>query len=117
MMRTGKKATLYIRFNAMVSKSILARNWRAINYESVLKDESYLCRWFRKILSLKFTYASQTKTFNLKLSSIINLSGISPYGSIRDNLVQVKKALNSLDIVERILVKADYQINPTPNAN
>lgn len=111
--RTPQNATLYIRFNAMVAKSILAKSWRAINYESVLKDEVYLSRWLRKMLSLKFTYAAKDATFNIKLTSLINLSGLTPSPSLRDNLAYVKRVLAGLDIVARVVITPQRRTNPT----
>ena len=83
----------------------MAKSWRVIDYNSVLGDEAYLSRWFRKMLGLKFTYASENRSFNLRLSTIINLSGISPYKNIRDNLAYVKRILNAMDIISKIAVK------------
>lgn len=108
----GKKATIYIRFNALISSAILKRNWRLLNYESVMKEESYLARWFRKRLSMMFVQAQIGKTYNIKLSTIINSSGISPYDQFRDNLAFVRKTLTELEIVERFVVDKEYEINP-----
>lgn len=107
----AQNATLYIRFNAMVAKSILAKSWRAINYESVLKDEVYLSRWLRKMLGLKFTYAAANTTFNIKLTSLINLSGLTPSSALRDNLAYVKRVLASLDIVSRVVITPQRSTN------
>lgn len=108
----GKKATIYIRFNALISTAILKRNWRLLNYESVMKEESYLARWFRKRLSLMFVQAQLGKTYNIKLSTIINSSGISPYDEIRFNLAFVKKTLSELEIVERFHIDKEEEVNP-----
>jgi hypothetical protein len=109
---SGKKATVYIRFNALISTAILKRNWRLLNYESVMKEESFLARWFRKRLALAFTYAQLGKSYNIKLSTIINSSGVSLYDQFRDNLAFVTKTLKELDIVERIHVEKDFEMNP-----
>jgi hypothetical protein len=108
----GKKATIYIRFNALISSAILKRNWRLLNYESVMKEESFLARWFRKRLSLMFIQAQLGKSYNIKLSTIINSSGISPSDEVRFNLAFVKKTLTELDIVERIHIEKEFEINP-----
>lgn len=108
----GQKATIYVRFNALISTAILKRNWRLLNYESVMKEESFLARWFRKRLSLMFVQAQLGKTYNIKLSTIINSSGISPYDQLRDNLAFVQKTLKELKIVERFTVDKQYEINP-----
>ena len=109
---SGRRATLYIKFNSLVSKSILAKKWRQINYDQVMLDKDYLGRWFRKTLGLKFTYAVQNRSFNLLLSTVINLSGISPYGKITNNEAYVKRILDGMDIVEKVIIQKKYAINP-----
>ena len=108
----GKSATIYIRFNALISSAILKRSWRLLNYESMMKEDSFLARWFRKRLSLMFIQAQLGKTYNIKLSTIINSSGISPYDQLRDNLAFVRKTLKELDIVERFHVEKEFEVNP-----
>jgi hypothetical protein len=109
---TGKKATIFIRFNALISTAILKRNWRLLNYEGVMKEEAFLARWFRKRLAIAFTYAQLGKSYNIKLSTIINSSGVSPYDQFRDNLASVRKTLKELNIVERFHVEKEYEVNP-----
>lgn len=112
----GKKATIYIRFNALISSAILKRNWRLLNYEGMMKEESYLARWFRKRLALMFVQAQLGKSYNIKLSTIINSSGISPYDQIRDNLAFVRKTLSELkrkgEVVAHFTVDKELEINP-----
>lgn len=108
----GKNATIYIKLNSLVAKSIISKNWRQISYLDILTDDSYLGRWFRKTLALRFTYASLGKKFNIKLSTIINKSGITPYKRTQDSLKLIVKTLDELDIVERINVSKEYKMNP-----
>ena len=70
----GSRATIYIKFNSLISKSILTKKWRQINYESVIEDRNYLSRRLRKMLGLKFTYASPNRSFNINLSTLIENS-------------------------------------------
>ncbi len=39
-----------------------------------MQDESYLGRWFRKTLGLRFSYAELGRNYNIKLSTVINPS-------------------------------------------
>lgn len=109
---SGKSTKLYIKLNSLVAKAILAKSWRQIAYNDIMQDDSYLGRWFRKTLGLRFSYAELGRNFNIKLSTIINLSGISPYKQVRDSLIYVKRTLESLDIVGHIRVESEYRINP-----
>ena len=43
-------ATLYIRFNSLISQAVLSRSWRQINYERIIGADIYLVRWLTKIL-------------------------------------------------------------------
>jgi hypothetical protein len=96
------RATVFIRFNVLISQAILDRSWRQINYERIMGADQYLVRWLRKILGLRFTYAAPSKTFNLKLSTIIESSGVSLYDRMSDNLKAVETALLAMpDIVAR----------------
>ena len=64
--------------------------------------DQYLVRWLRKILGLRFTYAAPNKTYNIKLSTIIESSGVTLSDRISDNLKAVEIALRAMpDIVAR----------------
>lgn len=100
------KATLYIRFNALISQAILSRSWRQINYERILSSDQFLVRRLRKLLSLRFTYAAPNKTFNILLSTIIENSGVTLYQRLSDNLKMVEKAVAAMpDVIDRIAIE------------
>ena len=106
--------TVYIRFNSLISKSILNRKWRQIDYVSVMQSQTFLVRWLRKTLALKFTYAAPTTSFNLKLSTLIENSGISAYGRLSDNLKYVETALADMpDVVARYTIERKFAPNPS----
>ena len=110
--RDAAKATVYIRFNSLISQAILSRSWRQINYERILGADLYLVRWLRKILGLRFTYAAPNKTFNIKLSTVIENSGISLYGRMSDNLKAVEQALAAMrDIVDRFAIEREFGVH------
>ena len=109
---TGRNATIYIKLNSLVAKSILAKSWRKIGYDTVIQDDDFLGRWFRKTLSLRFTYADHLKPYNIKLSTVVNQSGISPSARVKDNLRRVQETLEGLDIVSHVKVEKDFAVNP-----
>lgn len=105
-------ATIYIRFNALISQAILARSWRQINYERIMDADIYLVRWLTKMLGLRFTYAAPSKSFNIKLSTIIENSGITLYARMSDNLKIVERALASMsEIVARYTIEKHLAAN------
>ncbi len=106
--------SVFIRFNSLISAYVMARKWRQIDFDSIVQSRVYLVRWLRKMLALRYTQADTANTFNIKLSTIIENSGITLYGRLSDNLKQAKEALDGMrDVVARYAVKPSY----TPNAN
>ena len=109
----GSRATIYIKFNSLISKSILAKKWRQINYESVIEERNYLSRRLRKMLGLKFTYASPNKSFNINLSTLIENSGISLYERMSDNLKYASSVLTGMtDIIARYTTEKKFAVHP-----
>ena len=109
----GSRATIYIKFNSLISKSILAKKWRQINYESVIEERNYLSRRLRKMLGLKFTYASPNRSFNINLSTLIENSGISLYERMSDNLKYAENALERYDRHHRPLyIEKKFAVHP-----
>lgn len=105
-------ATLYIRFNSLISQAVLSRSWRQINYERIIGADIFLVRWFRKMLGLRFTYAGPNKSYNINLSTIIEGSGVSPCQRLSDNLKQVEQALQAMtDIVARYAVEKHFTVH------
>jgi hypothetical protein len=110
--RDGITGTVYIRFNTLITQAILARSWRQINYNRLMDTDAYLRRWLTKRLSLRFSYASPNKSYNIKLSSIIEGSGISLYDRLSDNLKLVERTLGQMtDIVQRYHVEKQFVRN------
>jgi hypothetical protein len=111
--RLSPKSTIYIRFNALISKSILARNWRQIDYEGVIGANNFLERWLRKMLGLRFTYAAPNRSFNIRLSTIIENSGVTLYAKLSDNLAYVEQTLRAMpDVVARYSVDRQFAVHP-----
>lgn len=110
--RDAAKATVYIRFNALISQAILSRSWRQINYDRIIGADMYLVRWLRKMLGLRFTYAAPNKTFNIKLSTVIESSGVTLCQRLSDNLKQVEQALKLMtDIIDRYHVEKEFTVS------
>lgn len=101
--------TVFIRFNSLISSSVMARKWRQIDFDAIIQSRVYLARWFRKTLSLRFTQADTGNAYNIKLTTLIAHAGITQYDRLSDNLKQVREALDGLgDIVASYVVKPQY---------
>ena len=110
--RDAAKATVYIRFNALISQSILSKGWRQINYERIIGADLYLARWLRKMLGLRFTYAAPSKTFNINLSTVIENSGVTLCQRLSDNLKQVEQALAAMpDVIARYHIEKEWTVH------
>lgn len=110
--RDAAKSTVYVRFNSLISQAILSRSWRQINYDRIIGADMYLVRWLRKMLGLRFTYAAPNKTFNIKLSTIIESSGVTLCQRLSDNLKQVEQALRAMsDVIDRYVVEKDFTVH------
>ncbi len=78
-----------------------------------MSADKYLVRWLRKMLSLRFVQAAPNKSFNIKLSTIIENSGVSLYARLSDNLKQVEQALGAMeDMVARYTIEKSYAVHP-----
>jgi len=78
-----------------------------------MSADKYLVRWLRKMLSLRFVQAAPNKSFNIKLSTIIENSGVSLYARLSDNLKQVEQALDAMnDMVARYTFEKSYAVHP-----
>ena len=63
----------------------------------------------RTMLGLKYIYASPNKSFNIKLSTIIENSGISLCERMSDNLKYLVQTLDKLeDIIARYTIEPDF---------
>lgn len=72
----------------------------------------YLVRWLRKMLGLRFTYAAPNKTFNIKLSTIVESSGVTLCQRLSDNLKQVEQALALMtDVVDRVYIEKEFTVS------
>lgn len=63
-------------------------------------------------MGLRFSQAAPSKSYNIKLSTIIENSGITLYDRMSDNLKYVTSALDAMpDIVARYTVSKDFTVN------
>jgi hypothetical protein len=63
----------------------------------------------RTMLGLKYTYASPNKSFNIKLSTLIENSGITLCDRMSDNLKYVVQTLEKLDdIIARYTIEPNF---------
>lgn len=93
---TGKKTKCFVRFNQLVTRSIKTSSYRQLNYEECMSYKSNLARWLHKRMSHLYIQASFTNTYAIRLTTIVRDSGVKRYKQIRNNLREVKKALDEM---------------------
>jgi hypothetical protein len=59
-----------VRFHPLVTNSIEKLSYRQFNYERLMKHSRQLTRWIHKLLIQKYVFASKTKTFEIRYSTI-----------------------------------------------
>ena len=93
---TGKKSRAFVRFNALVSKSIKSRTFRQINYEKVMSYKNVIARQLHKRMSHHYIQASIANPYHILLSTIIRDLGLTQYARLRDNLRDVEISLDEM---------------------
>jgi hypothetical protein len=89
----------FVRLNELVANSIQYNTFRMINYDNLVTMKNPLARRFYKRLSHLYTYANffePDNSYSLLLSTILRDFALTPYADIRNNIREVKKALDEL---------------------
>jgi hypothetical protein len=99
----GQKTRAFVRFNALVSKSIQSRTFRQINYEKVMSYKTVIARQLHKRMSHHYIQASISNPYHILLSTIIRDLGLTLYDRLRDNLRDVQIALDEMKLKDVLL--------------
>ena len=104
----GNKSKAFVRFNPLVTNSIKNKTFRQFNYEKCMSYKRSLARWLHKRISHAYVQADAWNNYGIKLSTIIQDSGIEPYDRIQDNIRRVKEALEEM-VEQEILAKYEIE--------
>lgn len=110
--RTGKKEKAFVRFNSLVSESILRGAFRQLDYEKAMSYSSVISRQLHKRMSHHYTQASITQPYHILLSTIVRDFGLAEYERPSLNYNQVIKALNEMKQKDVLLA---YRVQKTTN--
>ncbi len=124
----GKKTKCFVRFNALVTKSIREKTFRQLNYKECMSYNRVLARWFHKRINHVYIQAGYNTPYTIRLSTIIRDSGVKKEERLRNNLTRVREALDEMKekgvihnyIEERIIesrkiIDVKFIINPSMN--
>jgi hypothetical protein len=103
-----------VMFHPLVTKSINEGTYRLINYEKLMKMKMPLARWLNKRISHLFSQATIDNPYQLKLSTIIQDSGMKEYSQRGDSIRQVSKALEELkkfNIISKFKIQKNLEKN------
>lgn len=100
-------ASCYVRFNSLVTKSIMDMQYRRYDYRLGMTIKAYLARWIFRRMSHYWTQASMTQPYTFGLISYLSSSprGLSPMMS------QNRRAMNmALDTLIEHEVVSHYEL-------
>jgi hypothetical protein len=86
-----------VQFHPLVTQAIDALTYRQFNYAQMMSHRTHLARWLHKQLSLKFTFASLTTSFEMRYSTIKRDSALlEGYKQERQAVVALDEAWDEL---------------------
>ncbi|MBX7222704.1 MAG: hypothetical protein K1Y36_22340 [Blastocatellia bacterium] len=110
----GRDAKCFVRFNALVTASILNMTFRRFNYETAWSYKSVIARQLHKRLSHHYTQAGRDTTYTIRLLTLIQDFGLTRRSQLRDNLREVKAALEEM-ISKAVIDKFEVEPEVDPN--
>lgn len=110
---SGEKTRCYVRFNSLVTAAIKKGTYRRINYDKAM-SYGVIARQLYKRLSHHYTQASLFNQYGVLLTTLIRDFGLTKRKQLRDNLREVRAALEEMTEKGDLL---SYQIEPVIDAN
>lgn len=90
------KARWVAQFHPLVTQSIDALTYRQYNYHQMMSHSTQLARWLHKQLSLKFTFANYSGSFDMLYSTVKRDSNLINYKRERDGIATLDNAFEEL---------------------
>jgi len=95
----GDNRKYFVRFNSLVTKSVMEQSWRLVNYDQCMQYKRAVARWLHKRMSHLFLQATLEQPYIILLSTIIRDSGMKEYKQTGDSIIQIKKSLDEMKSV------------------
>jgi len=105
----------FVRFSPLVTQSIKKGSYRLINYDKVMSYKTVIARQLHKRMSHFYTQASLTEKYHILLSTIIRDFGLTRYAQLRNNLLEVEKAVEEMkekNVVLNCVTDRVFGVNP-----
>lgn len=91
-----EKVESFVRFNPLVTKSIMEMQFRQFNYQKSMKYKGVFARQLHKRMSHHYIQASIANAYNINLTTIIRDFGLTAYEKISNNIREAEKGLAEL---------------------
>lgn len=106
---------LHISFNKLISKRILALDWRTFNYQEFMKVKNSFGRTLFLRLNYRFQQADPVKGYHFKLSTLVKEGALLP-DEVIYNVRRIDDALKDCQyIIANHEALRIYEINPKTN--
>lgn len=106
---------LYISFNKLISKRILALDWRTFNYQEFMKVKSSFGRALFLRLNYRFQQADAVKGYHFKLSTLVQEWALLP-DEVIYNVRRIEEALEDCKyIISHFESQRIHEKNPETN--
>jgi len=94
----GKKDLFCVTLHPTVTKAIVDKSFRQLNYDRHMILSFFLTRWLHIKLTQNFTWANHylDRPFHIALSNIIKNSGVKPYSTINHDIERVEDSIQEL---------------------
>jgi ABC-type lipopolysaccharide export system ATPase subunit len=96
-------------FSPLVTRSILALNYRQFDYHTMMSHSTQMARWMHKRLAHNYINASLIQSYTILFSTIQHESGLLEYKEQRHAVRKLNEALNELK-AHHILLSVEKNI-------
>jgi hypothetical protein len=113
--KNNQHSVLYITFNKLVSKKVLALDWREYNYQEFMKVKTSFGRNLFMRLSYRFKNVDAVNGYHFLLSTLIK-DGLLPDDIITTNIKKIEDGLVDCQyLIDSFQAEKIYHINPKTN--
>ncbi len=110
----GEKTDSFLRFNPLVTRSIIERQFRQFNYSKSMGYKNVIARQLHKRMSHHYIQAHIAHPYHINLTTIIRDFGITAYKKISFNLREAETGLEEL-VANNVVLK--YKSSRTYDVN
>ena len=92
----GENAQYIVSFHTLANDAIIQGKYRLVNYKQLMKYKRSFTRWLHKRIAYLYKQAAITSPYQIKLTTIIQDSGMTEYEKLSNNLRDVEKIFKDM---------------------